>query len=143
DVIASLPPGVPQIGEEGSGNYIMGRYRYCFTHCPEAHNRSRVGDESWRCSWDDVFLDWEAWKAAGKPGGFVWGVNWAMAWPGLSYVTDSPLAESWTERLGHERHEVTVETYTYLLRLICHDFQVQQLGVGDPLTQTLKLFDDE
>jgi hypothetical protein len=31
-----------------------------------------------------------------------------------------------------------VETNTFILRLVCHDLRVQQLAVGDPLTQTLK-----
>jgi hypothetical protein len=141
DVPAALPPGVP-IGDI-TRSYIMGRYRYRFTHCPESHITSSVGDDSWRLSWDDVFIDYEEWQAASNPEGFVWGVNWADAYPGLSYVTNSPLAASWTERLGHEMHEVTVETNTFVLRLVCHDLRVQQLAVGDPVTQTLKPLDSE
>jgi hypothetical protein len=77
DVPAALPPEVP-IGDT-AGSYIAGRYRYRFTHCPEARVASTVGDEAWRCSWDDVFTDYQAWEAAGNPEGFVWGVNWANA----------------------------------------------------------------
>jgi hypothetical protein len=80
DVPAALPPGVP-IGDT-TGSYIMGRYRYRFTHCPESHITSSVGDDSWRLSWDDVFIDYEVWQAASNPEGFVWGVNWADAYPG-------------------------------------------------------------
>ena len=135
DVPAALPPDVP-IGDT-TGSYIKGRYRYRFTHCPEAHIVSCVADESWRRSWDDVFIDYEAWEAAGNPEGFVWGVNWADAYPGLSYVTNSLLATSWTERLDNEMHEVAVETNTFVLRLVCHDLQIHRLAVGDPRTQTL------
>lgn len=141
DVPAALPPEVP-IGDT-TGSYIIGRYRYRFTHCPEAHVISSVGDEIWRRSWDDVFTDYEAWEAAGNPDGFVWGTDWADAYPGLSYVTNSPLASSWAERLGHEMHEVIVETNTFALRLVCHDLRVQQLAVGDPLTRTLKPLDSQ
>jgi hypothetical protein len=141
DVPAALPPEVP-IGDT-TGSYIIGRYRYRFTHCPEAHVSSSVGDEVWRLSWDDVFTNYEAWEAAGNPDGFVWGTDWADAYPGLSYVTKSPLAASWAERLGHEMHEVIVETNTFALRLVCHDLRVQQLAVGDPLTRTLSPLDSE
>jgi hypothetical protein len=94
-------------------------------------------------SWDDVLIDWDEWEAADNPEGFVWGKKFADAYPGLSYVTDSPLAASWTERLGHEMHEVMIETNTFLLRLVCHDLRVQQLAVGDPATQTLQPLDGE
>jgi hypothetical protein len=141
DVFAALPPEVT-IGDT-AGSYTMGRYRYRFTHCPEAYVTSRVGDDTWRLSWDDVFIDYDTWDAAGNPEGFVWGVNAADAYPGLTYVMDSPLAASWTERLGYEMHEVTVETNVFILQLVCHDLRVRQLAVGDPLTQTLKPLDSE
>jgi len=35
-------------------------------------------------------------------------------------------------------HEVTVETNTFVLRLVCHDLRIEQLAVGDPVTRTLK-----
>ena len=49
----------------------MGRYRYRFTHCPECHVMTAVGDEAWRQSWDDVFTDYAAWEVAGNPLGLV------------------------------------------------------------------------
>jgi hypothetical protein len=60
-----------------------------------------------------------------------------LAYPGLSYVADSPVAASWTERLGHEMLEVEVETGTFILRLVCHDLRIQHLAVGDPVTRRL------
>jgi hypothetical protein len=135
EVPAALPPEVP-IGDT-TGSYIEGRYRYRFTHCPEARVTTAVGDESWRHSWDDVFTDYQAWEAAGNPEGFVWGVKWADAYPGLSYVEDGSLAASWAERLAHEMHELVIETNTFALRLVCHDLRVDQLAVGDPWTREL------
>ena len=43
-----------------------------FTHCVEAECRTRVGDNVWQKSWDDLFLDYEKWIAAGEPDGYVW-----------------------------------------------------------------------
>jgi hypothetical protein len=135
DVPAALPPDVP-IGDT-TGSYIEGRYRYRFTHCPEAHVASAVEDGVWRRSWDEVFTDYVAWEDAGHPDGFVWGVKYADAYPGLSYVADGPLAARWTERLARAMHEVAVETNTFTLRLVCHDLHVEQLAIGDPRTRTL------
>ncbi len=135
DVPAALPPDVP-IGDT-TGSYIAGRYRYRFTHCPEVRVTSTVGDEAWRHSWDDAFTDYQAWEAAGNPEGFVWGVKWADAYPGLSYVTDGSLAAPWAERLAREMHEVAIETNVFTLRLVCHDLRVDQLAVGDPWTREL------
>jgi hypothetical protein len=136
DVPAALPPEVA-IGDS-TGSYIMGRYRYRFTHCLEAHVASTVVDEVWKRSWDDAFTDYAAWEAAGKPEGFVWGTNYADAYPGLSYVPESTLATSWTMRLGRVMHEVVVETNAFGLRLVCHDLRVLQLAVGDPETRELR-----
>jgi hypothetical protein len=147
DVPAALPPGVPLVRQttastviplgDSAGSYIMGRYRYRFTHCPEVRVTSRVGDETWRRSWDDLFIDYETWERAGNPEGFVWGVNWADAYPGLEYVGGSELAASWSERLAREMHEITVESNTFALQLVCHDLCIDQLATGDPITQVL------
>jgi hypothetical protein len=134
DVAAALPAGVPM---RNNGSYIMGRYQYRFTHCPECRVLTSVADAVWRVSWDDVFVDYATWEAAGHPDGFVWGVNWALAYPGLTYVADSPLAASWSERLEHEMHEVEVETNTFTLRLVAADLVVRRLSVGDPVTGEL------
>ncbi len=106
DVPAALPPGVP-IGDT-VGSYIMGRYRYRFTHCPEAHVTSSVDDDSWRVSWDDVFIDFKEWEAANNPEGVVWGLKFADAYPGLSYVSESSLAASLVSSCRH-RHRTEGE----------------------------------
>jgi hypothetical protein len=136
---AALPDGVP-IGES-VGSYIEARYRFRFTHCPEVQVKTEVPDEAWREAWDDIFTDYQAWKRAGNPEGFVWGVNWTEAYPGLRYIADSPAAASWTERLGHEMHEAWVVTGVFILRLVFHELRIDQLAVGDPLTRELKPLD--
>lgn len=144
DVVVSVPAALPPEVPNGAtiGGYTMGVYRYRFTHCPEAHVVSSVEDDVWQRSWDDVFIDWEAWEAAGHPQGFVWGKNYGDAYPGISYVAESPLASLWAKRLGHEMHEVMIETNTFDLHLVCHNLHVHKLAVGDPWTRTLKDLDD-
>jgi hypothetical protein len=65
--VAPLPPDVP-IGDT-TGTYFDARYRYRFTHVPEAHLRSAVEPQWWRESWDDLFIDYESWETAGTPEG--------------------------------------------------------------------------
>lgn len=132
---AALPPGVP-IGDT-TGSYLEGRYRYRFTHCMEAHLTTAVRDDVWQESWDEVFTNSVAWQAAGSPDGFVWGVDYADAYPGLSYVTESARASLWTGRLAREMHEIVIETNTFVLNLVCHDLRIQRLAVGDPMTRKL------
>src|SRR5438045_16455 len=76
---------------EASGEVMPGRYRYRFTHCPVANVTTTVKDEVWRESWDDSFVDYNNWLAADEPPGFVWGVCWSMAYPGLTYQDQSVL----------------------------------------------------
>jgi hypothetical protein len=57
-----------------------------FSHCPFVEVVTTVRDDLWRCSWDDVFTDYSAWKAAGEPEGYVWGVCDSEAYPGPTYL---------------------------------------------------------
>jgi hypothetical protein len=138
DIVIEVPAATP----DGSGSYIEGRYRYRFTHCPEVQVTSAVRDDVWPISWEDHFTDYQAWERAGEPMGFVWGVCWADAYPGLSYVAGSQLAESWSRRLGREMHEVCVESNAFVLRLVCHDIRMEKIAVGDPVTRELTPLDE-
>ena len=115
-----------------------GRYRYLFTHCVVANSETRVRDEVWTKSWDDVFTHYERWLQAEEPDGFVWGTNWALAYPGWEYHADSEQARSWSERLGRKMHEVSIETNTYALRLIFHSVRIEKVsGDTDLIRQVL------
>lgn len=124
DVVASRP--------DAPGSYVAERVRYRFTHCVEATTRTTVGADAWRRSWDDVLIDRDAWLAAGEPDGYVWGVKWSAASPGLRYVEHSGRAAEWTERIGREMHEVSIETNAFEIHLVFHDFVVDQLAEFSP-----------
>jgi hypothetical protein len=89
---------------------------------------TQVADVVWRKSWKDVFIDYQAWLAAGEPEGFVWGTNWSLAYPGLNYIQNSKLAVSWSEKLKKEMHEVTIETESFRIQLVFHDVKVEKLS---------------
>lgn len=105
-----------------------GTYRLRFTHCPEARTTSALSDAGWKESWSDVFIDHAQWVGAGEPQGFVWGVCWSTAYPGLSYVDESPRAREWSVRLGKPMHEVNIETEAFKVQIVFNDFAVTKLN---------------
>ena len=128
---------VPAIAPGGKTSYLAGRWRYRFTHCVLVEVTTNVADDIWRVSWTDEFTDFETWKQAGEPEGFVWGVCWSEAYPGLSYIEKSESAKEWSERLGQPMHEVVVETNSQTLRLIFHDVDIREIARGNPKTNEL------
>ena len=133
DVVFNVASQVPG----GTASYVSGQWRYRFTHCVAAEITTNVADKIWRDSWTDEFTDFERWKQAGEPEGFLWGVCWSNAYPGLSYIENSQAAKRWAERLGRPMHEVTIETNSQILRLIFHDVEIREIARGDPKTNEL------
>jgi hypothetical protein len=124
-----------------------GTYRLRFSHCPEATTLTAVPDASWREAWSDTFINYSEWLAAGEPEGFVWGACWSTAYPGLSYIDESPRAKRWSERLSNPMHEVSIETEAFEIRVVFHDFTVAKLNdtvrVLDKVMFPLKRSSDE
>jgi hypothetical protein len=115
-----------------------GIYRCFFTHCVLASVETRVRDDVWPQSWGDELINYETWRKSGEPDGFVWGTNWSLAYPGLSYIPQSPDALAWSTRLGKEMHEITIETEAFFLRLVCHDIRMERVSEEQsPLNEVL------
>ena len=134
DIIVDVPASKP----DGTGSYIAARCLYRFTHCVLAHITTSLSDETWRTSWKDEYINYEDWEKAEAPDGFVWGVCWSNAYPGLTYIEGSELAHEWSERMGNPMHEVTIETNSHNLRLVFHDVVIKEIAVGNPETNELK-----
>ncbi len=120
-----------------------GRYQYRFTHCVEAQCRTVLNYDSWQRSWDDVFTNYEEWERAGSPEGYVWGVNWSLAYPGYEHITESPKARAWSEGLNKAMHEVQIETNAYKLQIIFHDLKVRKIGKDTDLIEKVFIPLDE
>jgi hypothetical protein len=115
-----------------------GTYALTLTHVVELHVETRVRDDVWPKSWDDVFLDMKSWEAAGQPDGYVWGSNWSLAYPGLEAPTDHPDALRWSERLGKSMHFVAIETDRLRLSAVFHDARSRKLSdENSPLDKVL------
>lgn len=99
-----------------------------FTHVVQLDYETRVGDEGWKSSWNDVFLTYDGWTAAGEPEGYIWGANWSNAWPGLTIVEPSSIANEWSRRLAKDFFEVALETDRFLLRIVFHSIRHRKLS---------------
>jgi hypothetical protein len=107
-----------------------GEHEIVFTHCVQADCQTRVRDDVWPSSWDDTFVDYEGWQAAGEREGYVWGTNWSNAYPGLTIVEDSALAAHWTERIGKPFYEITLATDRFFIRLVFHDIRHRKISTS-------------
>jgi len=125
---------VPALRPDGAGSWIEGRYRYRFTHCVEASSHTALSAETWKASWTDEFTDYNEWERVGNPEGFVWGTEWANAYPGVKRIQPSEVSETWAQQLGQPMHEILIETNAYAVRLVCHAVRVDQLAAADPST---------
>jgi hypothetical protein len=110
-----------------------GRHELVFTHCVTLDYETRVRDDVWPVSWGDEFVDYQQWKAAGEPDGYVWGTEWSNAYPGFSIVPESSLASDWSRRIGHPFFEATLETDRFFLRIVFHDLRHRKVS-GDTST---------
>lgn len=139
DVIVDLIEPVPN----KSHSYVEGRYRYRFNHCVIADVKTAIRDENWINSWDDIFLNFAAWEAADYPSGYVWDVRWQNAYPGLSYIRDSGVAQEWSERLNKPMHEVCIEADAHNIRLIFHDVTITKIAQGFPESPDLVFIEND
>jgi hypothetical protein len=112
---------------EHSGYHQPGRHRITFTHVVELSFATEVRDDVWPTSWSDVFLDYSTWEQAGSPEGYVWGVNWSLAYPGIKAIEPSEKAASWSHRLKHTMSEAEVTTNQFRLSLIFSEIRAQRV----------------
>lgn len=78
-------------------------------------------------SWADVYTDYAAWQKAGEPDGYVWGVNWSLAYPGLVAHKSSERAITWTRRVGHPMFEASLTTNQFALSVIFHSLRTTRI----------------
>ena len=107
-------------------------HRYLFVGCAEALCETTLppavfveslGDASVEAGPDSPDRD--------LPKGFIWGVRWAAAYPGLTYVAGGERARHWTARLGRPMHELLLRTNVYSLRLVFADVRHARLGTDE------------
>jgi hypothetical protein len=104
-------------------------YRYHFVGCVESRFVSRIPPEVFARSLPDEFVySGPDYPDREEPNGFIWGVRYSGAFPGLSYICPSERAAFWSEQCGIEMHEVLLETEAYDLSLVFFGFRHEYLG---------------
>ena len=58
----------------------------------------------------------------------MWGTDWSNAYPGLTPVRDSPIADGWSQRLGRPMSEIGLETDRFMMRLVFHSVLWRKLS---------------
>jgi hypothetical protein len=104
-------------------------HRYLFIGCVEATYEIAIAPQHVTSSLADEFVF--AGPDKPEPDGFIWGVRWASAYPGTTYVDNGAGARKWSALLERPMHEVLVKTNAYSLRLIFADLRHQYLGLLD------------
>jgi hypothetical protein len=107
-------------------------HRYLFVGCAEAVCQTAVDPQHFAPSLpDDFVLSGPDYPERDDPDGFVWGVRWAVVYPGATYVPDGERAREWAARLGRPMHEIFIETNAYSLLLVFADLRHAYLGTQD------------
>lgn len=105
-----------------------GQHEITFTHCVHFDYETRVRDDVWPQSWGNEYINYQDWQQAGMPDGYVWGTNWSNAYPGITKVEGSLLANEWSKRLSNLMYEVTLETDRFFIRIIFHSILFRKLS---------------
>lgn len=107
-------------------------HRYQFVGCAEAVCRTNLRPSTFAESLPDAFVyAGPDYPEQDDPDGFVWGVRYSTAYPGLTYIEDGNGAQHWSDLLGRSMHEVTIETEAFHLRLVFASLRYEFLGRED------------
>ena len=108
-----------------------GTYELVFTHVVDLNYETRVSDQAWRISWADIFTNYANWIVSGEPEGYVFGVDWSLAYPGIKAQTSSSEAQAWAERVQHPMYSASIETDRFFVSFVFNG--VRHRKVSDEL----------
>jgi hypothetical protein len=103
-------------------------HKYQFVGCVEAHYQVKLREGFTQSLSDEYVYSGPDYPDKEEPDGFIWGVRFAEARPGLAYVENGERAEYWSRALGRKMHEILLETNAYYLRLVFADVRYAFLG---------------
>ena len=103
-------------------------HKYQFIGCVEAHCQTKLNSDFTQSLSDEFVYSGPDYPEKEDPPGFIWGVRFADAYPGLTYVENGERSEYWSKLLGRKMHEVVIETNAYILRLVLADVRYAFLG---------------
>ncbi len=119
------------------GGISGGQHRLIFSHVYELSYTSTINDATLKQSLDDDFIDYQQWQSRGEPDGFVWGVNYSIAYPGFSIKINSEKANVWSNKLCIAMYEIHVATEAFKVEFVCHNVQLTKLNNNQELISRL------
>jgi len=103
-------------------------HKYQFIGCVESHYQTKLERGLAQSLADEFVYSGTDYPDKKEPDGFIWGVRFAEAYPGMEYLETGDRAEYWSRLLGRTMHEVSIETNVYLLRRVFADVRYAFLG---------------
>lgn len=106
-------------------------HKFQFIGCVEAEYHTRVAPPTFSQSLSDNFVyAGPDYPGTQDPDGFIWGVRYSNAYPGLKYLEDGTRAQHWSRLMKRKMHEVVLETEAFHLRLVFADVRYALIGDG-------------
>ena len=103
-------------------------HKYQFVGCVEANYETKLREGFTQSLSDKHVYSAPDYPDKEVPDGFIWGVRFAEAYPGLTYVENGERAEYWSRLLRRKMHEILLETNCFHLRLVFADVRYAFLG---------------
>jgi len=122
---------------------ITGKYlhKYQFVGCVEAIYRTELSPEGFAKSISDEHVfSGPDYPDKDVPDGFIWGVRYSNAYPGLTYIENSHFAQKWMEQMKRPMHEVKIETEAFHLTLVFADIRHEFLGSDATVGKEILLY---
>jgi hypothetical protein len=112
---------------------LAGQYLVLFRHCYDFSYTITAQPEIVVEAWDDLFTDWEKYKQASEPRGYVWGTNHIGAYPGFKKMDHSVKADEWTRKLHRPMNELEVLGEIFKMNLVYFDWTIKKLNENTSL----------
>jgi len=103
-------------------------HKYQFVGCVEARYKTLLGPDFTKSLSDEFVYSGPDYPEKPDPDGFIWGVRFAEAYPGLTYLENGERAAHWSRALERPMHEILIETNCFSLRLVFADLRYAFLG---------------
>ncbi|MCA6444167.1 MAG: hypothetical protein IM600_12120 [Bacteroidetes bacterium] len=112
-----------------SGQEYEEEIQYVFKGCIKADFKVIVKPAHY--SMDDRLLDLSRQSESDYPKGFIWGVNYAVTYPGLTLTENTDELIQLEKTYGHKFYKIFIETNAYELTLLFHDLDIKVLKHTD------------
>lgn len=113
---------------EIGGQINAGQFLLVFKNVYELTYKTTLPYKVIRQSLHDDFTNYQKWQDNGEKEGFVWEVNYSLAYPGFTIKDNSDNAIKWTKELGINMYEIILDTNTYKIEFLSSAFELKKIN---------------